>query len=156
MKIQWKKLILCIIIPVAVGALSGYISGNSMEAYKQLEQPPFSPPGAVFGIVWPILYVLMGIASYLICVSDTFDTAKKSAITVYAVQLAFNFLWSIWFFNLNLYYFAFIWLFLLVVLVIILMIKTKEISKPAFYMLVPYLLWLLFAGYLNLGIAILN
>ncbi len=155
MKIHLKKLIISILIPLAVGGLSALLTMGSMESFEQLNKPPLSPPGWLFPVVWSILFILMGIASYLVYVSKRSDE-RKSALTFYAVQLFFNFVWSLLFFNLEAYLFAFIWLVALWILIIITAIKFYRISKPAGYLLIPYILWVTFAGYLNLAIYILN
>lgn len=156
MKIKWKPFILCIAIPLIIGGLSGIISSSSMDQFAQLNQPAFSPPGWLFPVVWTILFLLMGLASYLVIVSDRTNKLIIPAITVYSVQLIFNFFWPIWFFNLGLYSFAFIWLVILWILILITIILFYQISKPAAYLMIPYLLWVTFAGYLNLGVALLN
>lgn len=129
---------------------------NSMEAFEALNQPPLSPPGWLFPVVWTVLYVLMGIASYLVSVSDAPQEEKARALWTYGIQLAFNFLWPIAFFNLKWYLFAFLWLVILWILILITALRFGRIRKPAGYLLVPYLLWVAFAGYLNLGIYLLN
>lgn len=156
MKIEWKKLLLCIAIPLFTGALAGFISGNSMRMFAALNQPPLSPPGWLFPVVWTILYILMGIASYLILTSGASPEEIGKALRRYGWQLLFNFFWSIWFFNLQLYYFSFIWLVALWILILATIVSFSRISKPAAYLMIPYLLWVTFAGYLNLGIALLN
>lgn len=155
MKIQWKKLIVCIAIPLAVGGISGFLTRESFKNFAILNKPPFSPPGWLFPVVWTILYVLMGIASYLVLSAEK-PFRVRTALTVYGVQLAFNFLWSIIFFNFELYLFAFVWLVLLWILILITTVLFYRISKPAGYLLIPYLLWVTFAGYLNFGIFLLN
>ena len=107
-------------------------------------------------MVWTILYALMGIASYLVYNSDSGREEKRRALTVYGVQLLFNFIWPVLFFNFRMYYFAFFWLVALWALIIYTMVLFGRIAKPAAYLLIPYLLWVSFAGYLNLGIAVLN
>lgn len=156
MKNNIKLLAICVSVPLIVGALSGIISRGGMEAFSALEKPPLSPPGWLFPVVWTILYVLMGVASYFVLKSDSEWSEVKPAIAVYALQLVFNFFWSIWFFNLGLYWFSFIWLVALWVLILLTIIKFFGISRPAAYLLLPYLLWVTFAGYLNFGIAVLN
>ena len=151
--IQWKKLLLCIAIPLAAGGLAALLTGSSMEKFSSLNQPPLAPPGWLFPVVWSILYVLMGIASYLVLVSGK---TNRAAGWLYAVQLAVNFLWPLLFFRWELYGFAFAWLVLLWVLVIATAMRFHSISAPAGWLLVPYILWVTFAGYLNLSIAILN
>ena len=156
MKINYKLLTICIIIPLAVGSLSGYISASAMDSFRLLNKPPLSPPGFLFPIVWTILYILMGIASYLVLTSGQSKTKIKDAMITYGLQLFFNFFWSIIFFNLEWYMFAFVWLVVLWVLIFNTIISFYEISKTAAYLLIPYLLWVTFAGYLNLGIYLLN
>ncbi|MBO5337838.1 MAG: tryptophan-rich sensory protein [Lachnospiraceae bacterium] len=156
MKINKKALIIAIAIPLLVGAVSAFISSNSMEQFGQLNKPPLAPPGFLFPIVWTILYTLMGIASYLVFSSNQKQEDINDALTVYALQLAVNFFWSIFFFNLEWYLFSFFWLILLWVLILYTILLFYQISKPAAYLMVPYLLWVTFAGYLNLGIYVLN
>lgn len=127
-----------------------------METFSALNKPPLSPPGWLFPVVWTILYVLMGVASYLVFTSDADTADKEKALTVYGYQLIFNFFWSLWFFNLSLYLFSFIWLVVLWILIIITTVRFFRISKTAGYLMVPYLAWVTFAGYLNLGIYLLN
>lgn len=153
MKIQFKKLIFCIAIPLAVGGISALLTSNTMETFSTINKPPLSPPAWLFPVVWTILYVLMGIASYLVLTSEK---PNRDALTTYAIQLAFNFFWSIIFFNFELYLLAFIWLVLLWLLILKTTKQFYEISKPAGYLMVPYLLWVTFAGYLNLAIYLLN
>lgn len=155
-KIDWKKLIICIIIPLATGGISALLTRNSMSAFEQLNQPALSPPPWLFPVVWTILYTLMGIASYLVLVSDKPRRYVNSALVIYGAQLIVNFLWPILFFNLGLYLIAFLWLLLLLALVIAVSIRFFKISRTAGYLFIPYILWLVFAAYLNLGIYILN
>ena len=156
MKIDKKRLIICLAIPLVVGGAAGLLTMNSMEAFEALNQPPLSPPGWLFPVGWTVLYVLMGIASYLVSVSDAPQEEKARALWTYGIQLAFNFLWPIAFFNLKWYLFAFLWLVILWILILITALRFGRIRKPAGYLLVPYLLWVAFAGYLNLGIYLLN
>ena len=156
MKIDKKRLIICLAIPLVVGGVAGLLTMNSMEAFEALNQPPLSPPGWLFPVVWTVLYVLMGIASYLVSVSDAPHEEKARALWTYGIQLAFNFLWPIAFFNLKWYLFAFLWLVILWILILITALRFGRIRKPAGYLLAPYLLWVAFAGYLNLGIYLLN
>ena len=156
MKIDVKKLAICIAIPLIVGGVSALISGGGMRAFNELNKPPLSPPGWLFPVVWTALYILMGIASYLVLVSGEEEAKVMSALKVYGLQLAFNFFWSIIFFNLESYLFAFVWLVALWILILLTMIKFFRIREAAGYLLLPYLAWVTFAGYLNLGIYLLN
>lgn len=156
MKIQWKKLILCLAIPLAVGGLSALITNREMQDFEALQQPPLSPPGWLFPVVWTILYLLMGLASYLVATSDGSSREIRSALHVYGLQLAVNFLWSIIFFNFKAYLLAFLWLLLLWALIAVTLLRFVRLRPLAGWLLVPYLLWVTFAGYLNFGIYLLN
>ena len=156
MKINWKALIVSILVPLLVGGLSAILTSNSMESFDLITKPPLSPPGWVFPLVWTILFTLMGISSYLVYTSDAPLVKRTSALKTYALQLAVNFFWSIIFFNLKSYLFAFFWLLLLWVLIVITIKKFWGVRPGAAALLVPYLLWVTFAGYLNLAIYFLN
>ena len=155
MKAKTKKLLLCLAIPLAVGGLSALVSGG-MSAYKELEQPPLSPPGWVFPVVWSILYLLMGYASYRVSQSGKDEKHIRGALTAYGVQLFLNFLWSPVFFGLRWYPAAFFLLIALWVAIYITMRKFLQLDEKAGDLLLPYLLWVCFAGYLNLGMYLLN
>lgn len=156
MKVKWKLLIFCIAIPLAVGGVAAYFSKDSMSVFEALIKPPLSPPAWLFPVVWTILYSLMGIASYLVLTSGVSQQEIQKALNLYGLQLLFNFFWTIWFFNFGLYWFSFLWLIVLWFLIFATTVSFFRISKPAAYLLIPYLVWVAFAGYLNLGIAILN
>lgn len=148
MNIQWKNLTTAIAIPLAVGGLSTLLTRDGVRAFDQVAQPALTPPDWVFPIVWTILFVLMGIASYLVVTTDP----QPEALILYAVQLVFNLLWSVCFFNFEWYLFSFFWLILLWFLILATTIVFYRISKPAGYLMIPYLLWVTFAGYLNAAI----
>lgn len=152
--IKLKSLIVNILIPLIIGGLAGILTMNSMEVYKSFDKPALSPPSVLFPIVWTILYILMGISSYIVYESDS--DLKNKAITVYAVQLFFNFIWPFIFFNAEMYLLAFIWLVLLWVLVLWMITLFYKISPIAAYLQIPYILWLAFAAYLNLGVYLLQ
>lgn len=155
--INLKRLIIAIGIPEAVGALSSLVSGNMGDNYQSYAKPPLSPPGWVFPIAWVILYALMGIASYLIYEeSRGKGEEKREALFFYGLQLLVNFIWSPIFFRFEAYWVAVIVLVVLIALVIVTMLKFKKLYPSAFYLLIPYLIWLLFALYLNIGVAVLN
>ncbi len=155
MKLQWKKLIISLVIPLAVGGLATVFSGGMMN-YPQLNQPPLSPPGWLFPIVWTALYLMMGYASYRIWVSDAPADYKRRALVMYAIQLFLNFLWPILFFRFDLYLASFFLLLLLWLAIFITMRLFTNIDERAADLLLPYLLWVSFAGYLNLGVYFLN
>ena len=145
-----RNFIISILIPLIIGYLSNILanllSGLSISTYySQLIKPSFAPPGIIFPIVWTILYVLMGISSYIIF-KKGFDLSKvKDAIFYYCLQLALNFTWSILFFGLDLRFTA-----------LIMMYKFAKIDKKAMYINIPYLIWLVYALFLNYFIWIIN
>ena len=155
MKLDWKKLLLCLGIPLAVGGLSALISGG-MEAYGSFVQPPLSPPGWLFPVVWTVLYLLMGYASYRVLMSDAPKEEIRKALILYGVQLFLNFIWSPIFFGLGWYWAAFAVLLALWALVFLTIRAFSKIDEKAADLLLPYILWLSFAGYLNFGVALLN
>lgn len=126
----------------------------SMNAYQKLLKPEFVPPSYVFFIVWAILYILMGISFYLVSTTNSFY--KERAILLYFTQLFVNLLWSIIFFTFKLRFFAFIWIIILIILIAMMIYNFYKIYKKAAYIQIPYLLWTLFAAYLNLSIYLLN
>lgn len=156
MKNSYKLPVLCILIPLVTGSLSALITQNDMEAFSLLNQPPLSPPAILFPIVWTILYILMGISSYLVIKAKADKEKKKTALAYYGLQLVFNFFWSIWFFSFHWYFFAFVWLVALFFLILNTAVAFYGICKSAAYLLLPYLIWVLFAGYLNYAIFLLN
>ena len=156
MKINKKLLITCIAIPVFVGILAAVISGGGMRTFAEIDKPPLSPPAWLFPVVWTILYILMGVSSYLIIQSDAKESKKEETLRVYAYQLLVNFLWPTFFFNFQWYFFSLLWLILLWVLVLCMIVKFAGISKIVALINVPYLIWLTFAAYLNFGIWLMN
>ena len=155
MKTHWKKLLICLAIPLAVGGLGALLSGG-MESYQVMNQPPLSPPGWIFPIVWTVLYLLMGYASYRVLVADAPRQDRKKALSFYGIQLFLNFLWPLVFFGLQWYWAAFVLLLALWVMIYLTMHLFGLIDDTAENLLIPYLLWVTFAGYLNLGVALLN
>lgn len=152
-KIVWWQLLISIMIPLAVGGLSAFLSHEGMDKYELMDKPPLSPPEIVFPIVWTVLYILIGISSYLVwlCGGDE----RKLPLILYAVQLAYNFMWTIFFFNFAFYGFAFFWLLLLLFLVVLMTICFGKIDKLAGNLQIPYIIWLIFAGYLNLAVKLM-
>ncbi len=137
---------------LALGGL-GALLGNT-GVYGDLVKPPLSPPAWLFPVAWSILYVLMGIAAYLVWQANAVE--RSGALRFYLAQLIVNILWPLFFFRLEWRLFAFFWLLLLVALVSLTMVGFRALSKPAYYLLIPYMAWLIFAGYLNLGTYFLN
>ncbi len=152
--INLKQLIISLAIPLGVGILVALLTMGSMQQFEQMAKPPLSPPGFLFPIVWTILYVLMGIASYIVYRSDSPN--KLYALIFYVVQLAVNFIWPLVFFNLEAYFFAFICILVLLVLVIITTVMFYRADKLAGILMIPYCIWVAFATYLNFGVFLLN
>ena len=152
--IKWKNLIISIAISLGVGLLSSLLTMGNQNIYEIINVPSFAPPGWLFPIVWTILYILMGISSYIIYEEN--DINSSSALKVYGLQLFVNFFWSIIFFNLKNFTFAFIWIILLLFLIIVMIYRFANINKLAAYLNIPYLLWVAFASVLNLSIVLLN
>ena len=153
---NWKTLLLCLVIPLAAGGIGALLAGGFSGSYEAMYKPLLSPPGWVFPVVWTLLYLLMGYASYLVYTSEASMPRKRRALTVYGVQLVINLLWPLFFFRLGWYTFAFIWLLLLIAAVLLCRMLFRYIEKRAGDLLLPYLIWLFFAAYLNLGVTILN
>lgn len=155
-KIRAGTLICALLLPLLTGMVSAWLSSQGMAAYAAMKKPPFSPPAGLFPIAWTILYLMMGLASYQILISETDASRKTAAFLLYILQLAMNFMWSIFFFRWDMYLFAFGWLMAMLVLVVLCTIRFFSIDKLAGYLMIPYILWLSFAAYLNLGAYILD
>lgn len=156
MKGHWKPYVFFILLSEAVGGLSGWLTRNTMELYNTIViQPPLSPPGWVFPIVWGILYALMGISAARIYLSPA-SRQRSLGLNLFVVQLAVNFFWSPIFFNLRAFGFAFLWLLLLLGLVLWMIFTFRKVDPLAAKLQIPYLIWLTFAAYLNLGVWYLN
>lgn len=146
------KRIIYSLLPIIGGVLVGLIISGYMN-YGDMVKPPLSPPSIIFPIVWTILYILMGI-SYFIATKDKEN--DKDLNQIYILQLLVNFFWPIIFFVLKMYFTAFLWIILLLILVIVMIKELLKNNKISGYLQIPYLIWLLFATYLNIGIFLLN
>ena len=146
------KRIIYSLLPIVGGVLVGLIISGYMN-YGDMVKPPLSPPSIAFPIVWTILYILMGI-SYFIATKDKEN--DKDLNQIYILQLLVNFFWPIIFFVLGMYFTAFLWIILLIILVIVMIKELLKNNKISGYLQIPYLIWLLFATYLNIGIFLLN
>ncbi len=157
---MWQKIkpyVISIAIALGVGGFSALVTMENMDIYESIIQPPLAPPSWLFGVVWGILFVLMGISAALVYTCRSCDRAQvRSALTVYALQLVVNFFWSIIFFNLQAFWFAFLWILLLWGLILWMLILFYRVRPLAAYLQIPYFLWVTFAAYLTLAIAILN
>lgn len=154
MVINLKRLAVSVLLPLAVGGAAGLITRGSVERYADIAKPPLSPPGWLFPVVWTVLYILMGVAFYLVWQSDS--PSKPTAFRFYFIQLAMNFVWPILFFNLGAYGFSFLWIVILWIFILLTTLTFYKADKRAGYLMLPYLLWVAFAAYLNLGVYILN
>lgn len=152
--IDFKKLFFYIIITILIGTLPSIFIFKNMNVYGQLNKPPFSPPSIVFPIFWTIFYILMGISIYRIVQKNPKDVSEAKLI--YYVQLITNALWTPIFFGFKEYFLAFLWIIMLIVFVSAMIIKFYKIDKISSYIQVPYLIWLIFAAYLNFGVVVLN
>ena len=151
---KYKPYLKSIAIPLAVGGVSAFFTMKGMPYYDMQKKPFFTPPNAVFPIVWTILYTLMGVSAAMIWQSN--DPKKKDALKTYALQLAVNFFWSVLFFGLHQYFLAFLWLLLLILLVAKMIKEFAQINLKAAKLQIPYLLWCIFAAAINFGVWWLN
>ena len=142
-------------LALLVGGLSSAITQAEMEAFSALRQPPLSPPGWVLPVVWTILYLLMGIGMAIVWRGSDGER-RRGAVTIWGIQLAANFLWPLLFFLWQLRLLSLCWLVVLLILVAKMASEFEKTNVTAARMQIPYLLWLLFAAYLNLGVWILN
>ena len=145
-----------IILSEAVGGLSGWLTRNGTQIYKtEVVKPPLTPPSIVFPIVWAVLFALMGIGAARIYLAPA-SAARARSLKLFFLQLLFNFFWSILFFNLQRYGLALVWLVILWVLILCMALSFRSSDKLAMRLQIPYLLWVAFAAYLNLGVWLLN
>ena len=156
MKRNWKPYFFWILLSEAVGALSGWLTMDAMQLYGQtVIQPSLAPPGWVFPAVWTLLYALMGIGAARIYLAPP-STARSLGLNFFIAQLVVNFFWSPIFFNLRAFGLAFFWLLLLWGLVLWMILAFRKVDQLAAKLQIPYLIWLTFAAYLNLGVWYLN
>lgn len=149
------KFLIALIIPLGVGWLSSVASGNIKEAYETAMQPSFTPPAAVFPIVWAVLYILLGISLFLI-VKDKIDEPVREALYYFGISLLLNFFWSPIFFRWRLILLALVWLGAMIAFAVVSAYKAYEVNKTAGILWTPYIIWLIFAFALNVGYYILN
>lgn len=155
LKPGWVVLI-SIAIAEGIGFLSGFLSGNQRNVYRDLVQPPFAPPGWLFPVAWGILYTLMGIAAAIIYLNRGNELRRRQGLWLYAVQLLVNFSWSIVFFRFQAFGWAVAVILLLDALVILTTLWFWAVSKAAGKLMIPYLIWLAYASYLAIGVYMLN
>lgn len=149
-----KTYIISIAIALGAGLISSLVSMGKMEEYSALKQPPLSPPGWLFPVVWTILFVLMGVSAARVYLNSSEDF--PFALKLYVLQLVLNVLWTPLYFALNLRLAAFVLLVLLLIAVVYMTYEFYKTDRTAAYLQIPYIVWLVFAGYLNLATFILN
>lgn len=151
-QIEWKPLLFFFLYTFILAGIGTLLGGS--PSTEGLTMPPLAPPDWLFPIAWTILYGLMSYAAYLVFISGDID--RGPALRLYLLQVLVNILWPFFFFRLEWRLFAFLWLLLLLALVVLTAWRFKPISQTAYRLLLPYMVWLLFAGYLNLSIYLLN
>ena len=152
----WKTYAIWILIAEAVGGLSGWLTRRGAQQYDEtIAKPPLSPPAWVFPVVWTLLFALMGIGAARIWMRQP-SLRRTRALELFAVQLGFNFFWSIIFFNFQQFGLALLWLLILWALIVWMILAFRRVDRPAALLQIPYLLWVSFAAYLNLGVWLLN
>ncbi|MCQ2463481.1 MAG: tryptophan-rich sensory protein [Clostridia bacterium] len=152
-----KPYALSILVTLCVGGLSTLITGKDMDIYSSVKTPPLSPPSWLFPVAWTVLYILMAVSFAMIYAQrKLLSPADKTANRLYTYNLILNFFWSIIFFKIRAFAAAFVWLCALWAVIVLMTVNFKKTDKKASFLLVPYLLWVTFAGYLNMGIFLLN
>lgn len=156
MKSKWKNIVIWVLISLAVGAVSGWLTREATEIYNMtVQKPPLSPPQWVFPVVWSALFTLMGISAGL--VSEQPPSKERSrGLNLMVAQLIVNFFWPLLFFNLQAYGFGLLWLIVLWLLVLWMILTYRKTRPIAAWLQIPYLIWLSFAIYLNAGVWLLN
>lgn len=152
-----KTFVYSILIALGVGGLSAYLSQNSTDLYNEIARPPLSPPSYLFPVVWTVLFILMGVNAAMVYLNRQTDPkAAERGLFTYALSLIVNFSWSILFFRFRAFLFCFFWLLLLLFLIVRTVWHYRQVEPRAAWLQIPYALWVSFAGYLTLAIAILN
>ncbi len=150
---MWQKIkpyVYFIVLSLGVGGLAAFLTKDNMNIYDDIISPPLSPPMWLFPVVWTVLYTLMGVSAAMVYKQE------KSVPGVFYTQLAVNFLWSLIFFNLRMYLFSSLWLILLIWLIWKMIWEFRVYDIRAAYLQYPYLIWCIFALYLNIAIWWLN
>lgn len=152
--VKLKKLLFYVVGTFLFGVIGALLGGGTSQIYSTLNKPPLSPPGIVFPIVWSILYLLMGIGAYFLSNERKIEISKL--LKIYWIQLILNALWPLAFWRLQAFWLAAVIIIAILFLVVWLTLEAFKINKLSSYMFIPYIVWLLFALYLNIGIAVLN
>lgn len=153
----WIKALLCIFTVSILGNLSGLLTVSSIGGwYETLQRPPGTPPNAVFGPVWMLLYVMMGYALALVWHTKAEKIAKRRAYYVFAIQMILNLSWTPLFFGLHRMDIALIVIWFLVATIGVAIYLFRPVNRWASMLLVPYFFWVVYASYLNAGFLMLN
>ena len=155
-KHKLPSLLFYIITAELVGGISALITGSFSDFFVKYQKPPLLPPAWVFPVVWVILFALMGYSAFLISQSNTPSNTKRKAMSVYLIQLFFNFWWSILFFKAELLWVSVIDIVILLILIAVMISVFYKTDKKAGLINIPYLLWVGFATYLNIATAVIN
>lgn len=155
-KIKWLPIIIWVISIQLIGGLSAFFAGNIKSIYNHLSLPLLSPPSSLFGIIWSILYVLIAISGYLVYRNNDSKYNKIINYSLFVTQLVLNFIWSIIFFHNSQYWIGVIIIIILDIIVLLCITNFYKSSKSAACLLIPYFIWIIFATYLAVGVAILN
>ena len=150
--IQLKPFFACLFVSVGTGVLATLFTKSTLDLYLGAARPALFPPAFLFPLIWGVLFMLAGFGLYLIFISGAETRLRSAAIDSYMLQLAAGFMWSIIFFNLRSFGFASIWLVLMLGLLLYTMHTFRRISCTAALLLIPYLLWILFTGYLSFAV----
>lgn len=155
--IRLTPFVLHLAAPVCLGAATAYLTGNNETFYSSLALPRYAPPGWLFGVVWAVLYLLMGLASYLVHTDRRLPRSdRNSALTLYGFALLVNLLWSFLFFKFRLFLLAACWCVIILAVTGLCTALFYRLRRPAGLLLVPAMAWLVFTGALNFSIAFLN
>jgi len=155
-KINWGRLSLSIFIPLVAGFLGSFFTGSGVKTwYLVINKPSWNPPSWLFAPVWTTLFILMGIALYIVW-SQKMSDQVKAALRIFAAQLFLNVLWSVFFFGMGNFWLAFVEIIILWAFILVTIMRFFKINRTAGWLLVPYILWVSFASFLNLTIASLN
>ncbi|MBF0388094.1 MAG: tryptophan-rich sensory protein [Candidatus Omnitrophica bacterium] len=154
---HWLKLIAALILPQAAGAIGGFFSATNVPTwYPTLLKPSFTPPGWIFGPVWGMLYLMMGVAFFFVLISEQSKDKVRFAAGLFCVHLLLNTLWSILFFGMRNPFLAFIDIIVLWLMITALFFIFWRIRRLAGALMIPYWLWVSFAGVLNYSIWRMN
>ncbi len=153
---EFLKLVTAVAVCQLAGVIGSVFSSEAIRGWYPTKTPPLNPPALVFGPVWITLYVLMGVALYLVWKKGWRTAGVKQALGIFGFQLVLNALWPIVFFHWHNPAAAFVLIVVLWFSILKLILSFRKISKPASLLLVPYIAWVTFATYLNLALWLLN